>query len=202
MMKHLLILVSTLIASNASAMSPGVRIINETAVLENIVIAPTNPGINPSFEALDISARVMVGANACSAQGLTARLVAQPDFDGNYQVVAIVSGRQPAGLACPLNYDPVYTTVNTTIRDQKDLLSATFLHNAFERDLTVSAGRFVQCDEPVRCTREYDPQSCHYDGVTFEGGNFCMTEAKAKTFACVKGIAFDPEEMMCSRIGE
>lgn len=200
-MKSMVILLASFFASSAFGTVGGMRLVNDTGVLENISIVPVNGGFNPSFEALTISARVIVGGNACMAEGLSARLVAQPDFEGNHHVTAVISGSQEEGRACPLNFDPVYANVSTTVRGQQNIHATTYLHHAFERDLTVSAARFMQCNEPARCTREYDPQFCGYRDMSFRGDNFCLASLQAKTYACVKGIVFDLNELSCMSTG-
>lgn len=196
-MKRLLVFVFALSSLPAFAGS-SLTYRHDTAVLEDLAVTPDNGGFNPAFTAVRISARVMVGANACAAQGLSPSMDVTRDRLGNQHVKAVVSGYQPSQLACPYIFDPVYANVSTTLRDVAGFESRAYIHHAYERDFVITAAAFQRCDEPVLCTREFDPQECTYQGVMFRDQNLCMTGARAKTFACLKGIEFNPQELACN----
>ena len=58
------------------------------------------------------------------------------------------------------------------------------------------------CEEPVACTREYNPPSCSLGDEEFSGANPCLAQNKARQAACESGRTFQQAELNCKgRIG-
>lgn len=197
-MKKLLLLIATSFFIPTFAQAQKMRIVNRVVVMQDIQAFPDNGGINPEFAATHVQAKVMLGANACTAQGLKARFVVSQEADGRRYLSAVVSGEQPQQLVCTYIYQPVYANISIVLRDRVGFEETTTLVNAFEDGLNVKLSKFLKCAPATACTRELNPQVCEFKGRNFEGSNPCVTTLQVKTYACVKNIKFDPRELVCS----
>jgi hypothetical protein len=109
-----LALVLTACGGTHDAHVSGLQGLSSDGLLQNVVVTPTNGGINPDAFALNIKGDVLLGSNSCQAAGFTAKLVQSAALNGVVTVRAVVDGNLTQ-RACPRNFNPVFKTVSLTV---------------------------------------------------------------------------------------
>lgn len=207
MLRLINIIAGLSVSLSAFAAAPTYRYINEEAVLQDVVVEPTNGGINPDFRAYIVRGQVMVGSNSCFAQGLQAKLKVEKVSDGTEHVVAYVEGRQRADLICIEIFQPVYADVSVTVRGEMNLAETVFVRNVDEMGTLRPLTDFTaynhnesednSCDQRTFCTREYRPTICTVNGQEIKGNNRCEALVNVKRYACLNGFTFQDDEVSC-----
>jgi hypothetical protein len=206
MLRLINIIAGLSVSLSAFAATPAYRDIKEETVLRDVVVEPTNGGINPDFRAYIVRGQVMVGSNSCFAQGLEGKLRVEKAPDGTDQVVAYVEGRQRADLICIEIFMPVYADVAVTVRGEANVVENVFIRNVDEmgtlRPLTDFTEYYNEneensCDQRAFCTREYRPTICTVNGQEIKGNNRCEALVNVKRFACLNGFTFQEDEVSC-----
>jgi hypothetical protein len=124
---------------------PG-SVLSLISIIKNIQVTPTNGGINPSFFALQISGKVLLGNNACEAHGITASMTSKK----RNGIIFVTTYRHHVedGIArsprCPKNFAPVYADVMTVVRADRNEISDVIVKNVKRRGRHVSALRIME----------------------------------------------------------
>jgi hypothetical protein len=206
MLRFINILAGLSLSFTALAESPVYELIREEAVLQDVVVEPTNGGINPDARAYIVRGQVMLGSNSCFAQGLEGKLRVEEAADGNQHVVAYVEGQQRVGLFCIQVFKPVYANVSVTVRGDANLAETVFIRNVDEfgtlrplSDFTAGETELMNnsCEQQTFCTREYRPTICTFQGVEIKGNNRCEALVNVRRFACLNGVNFQEEDVSC-----
>lgn len=75
-----------------------------------------------------MTARVMIGSNACEADGMNAELTLAPDENGEASLAARVKGWKEIERVCDRDFQPVYQEVTLTVlRDSQGNYQAVIL---------------------------------------------------------------------------
>lgn len=213
MLRLINIIAGLSVSLSAFAATPAYRDIKEETVLRDVVVEPTNGGINPDFRAYIVRGQVMVGSNSCFAQGLEGKLRVEKAPDGTDHVVAYVEGRQRADLICIEIFMPVYADVAVTVRGEANVVENVFIRNVDEMGTLRPLTEFTEyynenednsCDQRAFCTREYRPTICTVNGQEIKGNNRCEALVNVKRYACLNGFTFQEDEVSCrySRFAE
>jgi hypothetical protein len=110
----------------------------EDTVIEDVSFTPINAGINPDYFALVIRGSVLLGGNPCDAAGNSATL--QQSLDGDkVLVVARLERTIDPDRRCTAEWNPVYVTVETVVRERHSLVSDVIVRNVGEIGRDVSA---------------------------------------------------------------
>jgi hypothetical protein len=205
MIRFINIIAGLSVSISAFAAEPVYRDIKDETVLRDVVVEPTNAGINPEARAYVVRGQVMVAPNKCFAQGLQGKLEVEKATDGTDHVVAYVEGRQRADLICIEVYQPVYADVAVTVRGERNLAENVYIRNVDEmgtlRPLTdftsFTENEENSCNQPAICTREYRPTICTVNGQEIKGNNRCEALVNVRRFACLNGFNFQEDEVSC-----
>jgi hypothetical protein len=210
MLRLINIIAGLSLSFSAFASDPVYHHVKEETVLQDVVVEPTNGGINPDFRAYTVRGQVMVASNSCFAQGLHGKLRLEKAPDGNTHVVAYVEGRQRAGLICIQIFQPVYADVSVTVRGAANLTETVFIRNVDEMGTLRPLADFTpytdkeeeanSCEQQAICTREYRPTLCTVNGQEIRGSNRCVALVNVKRYACLNGFAFQDEDVSCRSI--
>jgi|GEM_PF-6662198 len=110
-------------------------------IISDVEAAPANGGINPDFSAVEVSGQIILGSNACLAQGNTAELV-QRRRGRDILVIPVLRTAPDDGRVCTMIYDPVYVTVSTTVRANSNSVNGVLVANVDEKGNTVRVHSF------------------------------------------------------------
>ena len=112
----------------------------ETVIREgSLKITPINAGVNPQAFAMTVSGTVLLGGNPCQARGVTAKLERLRKGNKIYLVPVTFLPEDARGRICTLEYNPVFTTVSTSVRGLRNTISDVVVMNVNEPGASVSA---------------------------------------------------------------
>lgn len=205
MLRLINIIAGLSVSLSAFAAAPAYHNIKEETVLRDVMVEPTNGGINPDFRAYIVRGQVMLGSNSCFAQGLKGKLRVEKAPDGTEEIVAYVEGRQRKDLICIEIYQPVFADVAVTVRGEANLAENVFIRNVDEMGTLRPLTDFVawtsnednSCEQRAFCTREYRPTVCTVNGQEIKGNNRCEALVNVKRYACLNGFTFQEDEVSC-----
>ncbi|MBF0297750.1 MAG: hypothetical protein HQK51_03470 [Oligoflexia bacterium] len=106
-------------------LDPTSLIKKEEAIIKNLKVIPINAGINPVYKGYRISGQVMLGANPCSAKGvsLSVEAVTTPAFFNGIHVKAFrITNLREANRFCTMEYRPVFQNFIKEVRGIKVLI--------------------------------------------------------------------------------
>lgn len=130
------------------------RTVSRETIIENVTVTPVNGGINPDAFAYEIKASVLVGGNACEAQGVKVSLI-QKTARG---IIAVTPMKQikDDGRICARIWAPVYRTVKTTVRGLSTRIDDVVIRNVQELGTATSVSTLLAEDAEITLTGYLD----------------------------------------------
>ena len=101
----------------------------ETFFVDELIVTPTNGGINPASSAYKVEGRIMVGANRCEASGVDAVIDQSRVGEKIHLIAKTLRPAMQHPRVCTREFAPVYKNVAITILGDSNRMSNVIAKN-------------------------------------------------------------------------